>query len=355
MREAARILGEEKFHCIQIDLEGRAGPGSFIANLIRSVPKNVRESILTAWTQLGDVPGDLARMIKSAQSSDSDIAVNKDSERLFRAYWEMLADTFLKQAQKSEHPIILFLDELPFFCADQLKKGESPEFIEIFLATLRRWRQDENGIAMVISGSIGMRQLLRTHDIDGDHMNDLTEVWLEAPLRDDAAAMLDALANGAGYELWSRDLREAILDESADFMPSYLQKAFETILVVEAKSVADVKVAFEKHVRPDFEKTFFQQFNKRLERYGKEDPNLRAAAVEVMHVIACAQNGVGDRELAIRVASDLGLDQDRAQSLLFEMADDGFLRDSPTVGEVRFSMSLVERWFEQRFPTKAET
>lgn len=349
MEEVARILSDEGYCCIDLDLEGRAGPGSFISNLIAAVPKSLKDNILTSWMHLGDIPDSLLRMFGNVKNANGEFAVDEASEKLFRSYWETISDKFLEQVQKSDVRVVLFLDELPFFCYDQIERGVDPNFIGAFLATLRRWRQAKNGVAMAVSGSIGMRHLLRKHNIDSDHLNDLTEIHLSSPDRHDAGAMLDALAKGEGLTEWTAELRDAVLDECADFMPSYLQKAFEAIVITKTSAPKDVPLAFDEHVRPSFERSFFEQFEKRLRRYGPNNSAERETAIAMMRVVHQAEGSGADRDDVISQAIEKGLSADAAEDLIYELADDGFLRDSPERGETRFAMPLVRAWYARRF------
>jgi hypothetical protein len=177
MRETARKLKEGKaHHAIEIDLEGRSGPASFASKLIEEIPKPLRGKIVTSWTKLGGLPPALLKLIANlGQKSPSPLPTDNRTEGLMREYWELLAETVYAQAQDSTPKVVLFLDELPYFCEEQIEKGVPVRDVDTFLATLRRWRQS-GAIPMAIAGSIGIRHLVRVHKLRADHFNDLTPI-----------------------------------------------------------------------------------------------------------------------------------------------------------------------------------
>lgn len=346
MRETARILKAGKVHHpIEIDLEGRSGPASFASKLIEEIPKPLRAKIVTGWSKLGGLPPALAKLIGSlGPKSAGGLPTDAKTEGLMRAYWEALAETVHAQASASQPRVVLFLDELPYFCEEQIEKGVSVPEIDTFLATLRRWRQS-GAIPMAIAGSIGIRHLVRTHGLRADHLNDLTPVTLEALSADDAKAMLAALAAHKTVDWWSAEIGEAVVSGAPDLIPSYLQRAFSEVIAREAKTAEAVSQALHGRMKAEFEQGFFDQFTKRLRRYGKGEASARAALTAV---------GAADPEPVDRTTVEAAIARagvktsDAVEDTLLTLVEDGFLHVDATAGTAAFAYRLVANWWQSR-------
>ncbi|MDX8400854.1 MAG: hypothetical protein R8K20_11505, partial [Gallionellaceae bacterium] len=161
--------------------------------------------------------------------------------------------------------VVLVIDELPWLCRSILQ-GDSTKGVarvDVLLAALRRWRS--KGVTMLLMGSIGMIALGRQYGLDLNHLNDLGALNVPPFEPDEAQALVDALAVGGEIEDWSRAHTAALLEETVAFYPAMLQKGFEqTTLGGRAASIERFPDLFAEKVRPDFDDTFYQQFDKRL-------------------------------------------------------------------------------------------
>lgn len=344
MKEAARLLKEGKaHHPIEIDLEGRSGPAAFASKLIEDIPKPLKGKIVSGWTKLGGLPPALLKLL-GGLGQKSPLPTDAKTEGLMREYWELLSETVYAHAKDSKPRVVLFLDELPYFCEEQIEKGVSVAEIDTFLATLRRWRQS-GAIPMAIAGSIGIRHLVHTHGIRADHLNDLTPITIEALLPDDAAAMLAALAAHKSIAWWSDDIGKAIVAGAPDLIPSYLQRAFAEVVAREAKTPEAVGSALHGRMKAEFEQGFFDQFTKRLRRYGKGEKAARAA-------LACV--GAGDPEPVAREDVEAAIagagvkSADAIEDTLLTLVEDGFLHVDASAGTAAFAYRLVANWWRTR-------
>jgi len=346
MKEAARILREGKdHHPIEIDLEGRSGPAAFASKLIEEIPKPLRGKIVTGWTKLGGLPPALLKLLEGfGQKSPSPLPTDSKTEGLMREYWELLSETVYTNAKDSKLKVVLFLDELPYFCEEQIVKGVPVAEIDTFLATLRRWRQS-GAIPMAIAGSIGIRHLVRTYGIRADHLNDLTPITIEALTASDATEMLAALAAHKQIGWWSLELGKAVVDGAPDLIPSYLQRAFAEVVARDARTPEAAAAALQGRMKAEFEQGFFDQFTKRLRRYGKGEKAARAA-------LACV--GASDPEPVNRDAveeaiSNAGVkSQDAVEDTLLTLVEDGFLHVDASAGTAAFAYRLVANWWRSR-------
>lgn len=339
MRESARLLAAEGYLPIEIDLQGRSGPAAFASNILSKIPKDLRASVFTSWARLGGLPPALTQIF--TKGGDSALPTDAATEALFREYWEGLSDVVQAQALASDKRIIFFFDELPYFCEQQIARGAEPRAVDDFLATLRRWRQA--GLSMAIAGSIGMRHVLRSHKLDPDHLNDLTPIPIQALSPAEALLMLERLALAAKLDWWTAVHGQAILDEAPDLLPSYLQAAFGAARPLDPHEPADVRAALRRNVRSQFETGFFDQFSKRLQRYGPEAPIAQALFSKVL------DQGVVSREALIeQVQTGASKSPEQASEFLQSLVEDGFLAPSGEPGEYEFAFKMVETWWRRR-------
>ena len=341
LKETSRLLEERgDILPIEIDLQGRSGPSAFAGRLIGKIPKDLRGEITTAWTKLGGLPAGLVEIVKKA---DVGIPTDSKTDDLFREYWEALSDVVQEQAARSPKRIVLFLDELPYFCEQMIERGTPPSFVDDFLATLRRWRQQ--GLSMAIAGSIGMRHVLRKHNLDPDHLNDLTPVPLQSLTDAEAKQMLNALAEGTGVSWWSDDYVTAVLAEAPDNLPSYLQSAFSKIRALGTPTPDEAVEVIRRDVRFSFETGFFDQFDKRLTRYEADAPAARAV------LAALSTKSPQGRPDLVAVLRDHGVESDdQANEFIASLAEDGFIAPSGDADGFGFAFRMVETWWRRKTP-----
>lgn len=338
LREVARRLALEDIHPIEIDLQGRSGPAAFASNILAKIPKDIKSTIMTSWARLGGLPQSLTQLF--TKGDDTVLPTDAATEALFREYWEALSDVVQAQIMKSQKRIILFLDELPYFCEEQIERGVPPRTVDDFLATLRRWRQA--GVSMVIAGSIGMRHVLRVNGLNPDHLNDLTQIPLQPLKEAEAKLMLERLALGAELAWWTEQHSEAILAEAPDLIPSYLQKAFMSARALDEHRSEDIKAALRRDVRTDFVSGFYDQFNKRLSRYKDQ-------AVSAQAVLKLLLGGPKLRVDIIASLEASGIASDyQAGEFLREMIEDSFVSPTEEDGQYKLAYKMVESWWRQR-------
>ena len=275
------------------------------------------------------------------KGGDSALPTDAATEALFREYWEGPSDVVQAQALASDKRIIFFFDELPYFCEQQIERGASPRAVDDFLATLRRWRQA--GLSMAIAGSIGMRHVLRADNLNPDHLNDLTPIPIQALSPDDAALMLERLPSPQKLTWWTVAHGQAILDEAPDLLPSYLQAAFAAVRPLDPHEPADINATLRRNVRSQFETGFFDQFNKRLQRYGDE-----AALAQTLFNTILASGVVPRDSLIQQIQSGASKSAEDASEFLQSLVEDGFLAPGAEPGEYEFAYKMVEAWWRRR-------
>lgn len=249
----------------------------------------------------------------------------------------------IKTALKAAGPIVLFLDELPFMLRNMMAGEYKPVDAERFLATLRDWRMN-CGVRMLLSGSLGFAQLARHHQIAvADHIGDVPPALLPPLGRDEAIAMVEALARGEHATDWTPALSAAIVDASAETWPIFLQYGFSAVVRAKVRDPAKVPAAIDAGVRQALDETFYQQFTIRLSRYGEDESPARHVLRTVM--------AAGDAPAPF-AAIDAALEKhhalERRDDLLEALREDDFIMFDTETQTIRPASRLVPVWVRAR-------
>lgn len=268
-----RLRAETKITVIHINVQNVTRIRDFMAMVFAEIPSTSRtaaarkkfienpalQNIFTAVA---------TRVIGKQPISDTGGLVNEFDHA---AIWVGDIEATLKAAG----PIILIIDELPYMMRAMLGRHYKPADAEQFLAMLISWRK-ESGVRMLFAGSIGLRQFSRESGVRvGDLLSDVVPVDLPPLAPHDAIAMVDALARGESAANWSTALSPAIVVESAETWPIFLQYGFDAIHRVGTRDPASVGTILAEPVRPALDATFYQQFSTRLAQYGKDETGAR--------------------------------------------------------------------------------
>lgn len=243
--------------------------------------------------------------------------------------------------------IVLVIDEFPWLCRSILQGDEAKgkARVDVLLAALRRWRN--KGVRMLLMGSIGMVSLGRQYDLDLSHLNDLGPLSVPTFGEDEAKALVDALAAGGNISGWTPAHTAALLEETVAFYPAMLQKGFEqTTLGGIAVGLERFPEVFAEKVRPDFDSSYYQQFDKRLKHY-RDLPGLLLGLLDtILQTVMKAKTPVDWEDLAAGSAAtdaDLG-------DVLHILHEDGFLamREGRDSQHWRPTSGLVTAWWKRR-------
>lgn len=248
--------------------------------------------------------------------------------------------------------VALVIDEFPWLCRSILlgdaDKGAAR--VDVLLAALRRWRN--KGVRMMLMGSIGMVALGRRYGLDLSHLNDLNPLNVPPFEHGEAKALVDALAAGGNIDGWTEDHTAALLEETVAFYPAMLQKGFEqATLGGRAASVERFPDLFAEKVRPDFDGTYYQQFDKRLKLYRDLPEPLPAVLEGAMLAVMKAGGPVAWDALHAALSRDGEVADADLGDALNILREDGFLavrvqRDGSQ--QWRVASGLMQAWWNQR-------
>jgi hypothetical protein len=222
--------------------------------------------------------------------------------------------------------LVLVVDEFPWLCRSILQsdKERGKSRVDVLSAALRRWRS--KGVPMLLMGSIGMVALGRQYDLDLSHLNDLSPLCVPPLEPDEAKALVDALAAGGNISGWTEDHTAALLDETVAFYPALLQKGFEqTTLGKRAAKIERFADVFADKVRPDFDGTYYQQFDKRRKLYRELPEPLPVLLEGVLLTVMKAKSPVSWDDLYEKLTEGREVADADLGDALNILREDGFL------------------------------
>ena len=118
----------------------------------------------------------------------------------------------------SGHRVVFILDEISVLAQAMAEKEEGAA--EEFLRSLRRTRQQVDGVSMVLAGSIGLHHVVRDITV----LNDLSEVDVGPLSHEDAVYLAQCLLLGEHVPTEDRDRLARVLATAASDVPYYVQK-----------------------------------------------------------------------------------------------------------------------------------
>jgi hypothetical protein len=324
---------------VYVDVQGQDRIDSIVGALIAALPTTDVGGKLTSSlaTPRANKAIEFWHRLRGRQAS----ALPSPREVLHQV--ELMKGDFCAILARQERAIVLLIDELPFLITNMLDGGLKPAEVNAFLATLRSWRHDGK-LPMLLSGSMGLRWLVRERGISRENFNDLVPYTTPVPLSDDEArSMLRALAAGENCAWIDETVIDLIVAESAAKYPSFLQFAFGRVKSHNARSPESVRRVFADHIRPSLDEDFYDQFDTRMARY-EEDEKLAARAI-----LRCVDGGDGNPISLSSIDSVLaGREIGVRDELLVSLVEDGFIRVDTKFGTIAFSSPLVETWWRSK-------
>ena len=302
---------------VKEDAQGIGSEVELLAAILRQLPAN---GLQAKVTQLITEDNSIA---KTARDWFNKTTGGKPGDAL--AYFGPIMAAIEKAIDRSDR-LVLVLDEFPWLCRSILQSdGERGKArVDVLLAALRRWRG--KGVAMLLMGSIGMVALGRQYDLDLSHLNDLSPLCVPPLEPDEARALVAALAAGGKISGWTADHTAALLEETVAFYPALLQKGFEqTTLGKRAAKIERFADLFAEKVRPDFDGTYYQQFDKRRKLYRELPEPLPVLLEGVLLAVMKAKSPVSWDDLYEKLTEGHEVADADLGDALNILREDGFL------------------------------
>ncbi|MEM9824624.1 MAG: hypothetical protein AAF985_26285 [Bacteroidota bacterium] len=258
----------------------------------------------------------------------------KDKMMAYNQAFEDLVKDFFQSEKNGQ--VFLFIDELPFFFENISKddEGKTKE-IQMLLTNLRNWR--DAGIPIGITGSLNLHQQLEYLGLSRKLLAGLNTITLDTFTRAESEALFTRLLANKHCDWWTEEITHKLLDLLPDYIPYFLQYAFNTIIVNECKTANEVEEVYNNDIIPGLIKDFMYQFEERLKFFDHSD---RAAAMILLDHIA----KMGTPNL-VALQTKIGKSFD--YKVLISLMDYEFITLSGQQ-QYTFTLNIIKNWWKQK-------
>ncbi len=338
-----RLAPSEEVCVIYIDAQQIVRFDTFLELLCKGIKKNkhwIRRAknnpqVRAALDML--LSSDLVKLKQPTEKSDPNHRQSFADALRFQELWSGRLDIVLR----SDVPIVLIIEELPFMIRNMLQNGHSVSDITTMLATLRHWR-NECGVRMLLSGSLGLRQIERDHDVAiADHMGDILPVFVNPLARDNAIAMINRLAQGERIDGWNQSVSETIVDTVAETWPVFLQHGFNAVANTSERGSDAVRELVKASNAVPLDETFYKQFTTRLGRYGDDEKPSRL-------ILSIIKSGNDQPVSFAAIDAALVAHPERRDDVMEALREDDFIRFDTASQTAWLASKLVPVWIAAR-------
>ena len=230
VRELLRRLDNaEAYETVFVDLERAHTASDAIAELAVQA-----QSVQTAGHRIRDV---FANALQNLSRRVEEISLNEMKIKLRAGIdegnWQLRGDQVLAALAESSKPVVLAIDELPLL-VNRLLKGyeyqitpERRQATDRFLSWLRQSGQEQRGIVMIVSGSIGLEPILQQAGLSAQ-INIFSPFELRPWSRETAVECLGALAHTYALDLPSK-VRFEMCRRLRCCVPHHVQQFFDLL------------------------------------------------------------------------------------------------------------------------------
>ena len=265
-------------------------------------------------------------------------------DALLSAYWQMVSAAIRKALESETSRPILIVDEFTYLIGNLLKRPNGAEDVDKLLAAMREWRAE--GMTMLLTGSIGLTALARTHGVTVEHLNDLQPFTVPELTAEEARDFVRQATQPAGKR-WTEAHTEAFFAESDVLYPCFLVRSLLQLGSDNPPEPAAFPHIFEEYVRSDLHEDFYGQFNRRFMAYKKLPSDEQAKLIlPALKAIMEAEGPVPQETLQseppftrVDLAVALGM-----------LHEDGFIQPRERAGGVRLwkpGSSLASGWWRR--------
>ena len=245
--------------------------------------------------------------------------------------FENLVTSFFKNTEN----VFLFLDELPFFFENIGNEPKNIKEISQILTNLRSWRH--GGLAMGITGSLNLHQQLEHLGISRKLLAGLNTIELDPFTKKESQAFIEELLRIDKYDWWTAAITEKLLSLLPDYVPYFLQYAYNEIAVNECRTPAEVEEVYHNEIMSGLFKDFIYQFDERLGVFKGDELKV---AMSILDTIAL-QEDIKLTDLQEKI------DQPFNYEILVKLIDYEFLKLSG-LQEYSYSLQIIKNWWEAK-------
>lgn len=333
LQQTAYLLRKEDKDniCIELDCQTFNTMLNFYKGLYNEMPKSMQTHFKKFLKDSQQLPTKLLDYVTNIFDS-VEIAGNKidfqDKLMNYSKPFEDLVTAFFKETEN----VYLFLDELPFFFENIGKAEQNISEITQVLSNLRSWRHA--GLAIGITGSLNLHQQLEHLGISRKLLAGLNTIELDSLTLEESTEFINELLKTDKYDWWTPEITATLLDFLPDFVPYFLQYAYNEIAVNECKTPSEVEEICHNEIMSGLFKDFIYQFDERLKIFKEDDLK---SAMSILDVIALDE--------------DIDLTQLQKKSketfiydVLVKLIDHEFIKLSG-LQEYSYTLKIVKNWW----------
>lgn len=318
-----------------IDGQGLQSLSDFLARLFTAMPKG--EGFMNkALGLVSKGPAQVALQAVAQGTGHQDAVLS--------AYWQLVSAAIRKALESDTAKPILVIDEFTYLIGNLLKRPEGAQDVDKLLAAMREWRA--GGMTMLLTGSIGLTALARTHGVNVEHLNDLQPFTVPELTQEEAREFVRQ-ATRSSEGRWTAVHTKEFFAQSDILYPCFLVRGLLQLGVDNPPEPTDFARIFEDYVRSDLHEDFYGQFNRRFMAYkGLPNDEQERLILPALKAIFEADEPVSQDALMCEppfTRVDLAV----ALGMLHE---DGFIQPRERPGGERFwrsGSSLASAWWRR--------
>ncbi len=333
---------------LRINLETCTSPSEMMAALMSALSEEkprwhqtlgkLKESTLSA-----------IRLIDTVSIAGNEIRLAKGGD------WKKPAEAFLKQLTRHAGRITFLLDEFPILVDTAAKQDRDD--CEAMLRWFREWRQRtaDSGIRFLVTGSIGLRNVVRRHNL-ADTVNDFDTNDLPPLSQSDALDLIAALAQGENIPLDEKHAKQ-IIQLTGNAYPYFLQifvaeigdhLASHSEAELTPKTLQDI---YQTRIVAGPKNQYLPHMWDRLDTVLKPDETKIAKAI--LRAVAKQSEGFSSEQITeaarASVPDSCNLDSSTLQYVIDVLKHDGYLlQDTVAPHRTRFFSHLLRDYWTRR-------
>lgn len=335
LKQTAFLLRKEndKNICIELDCQTFTNVYDFYKGLYNEMPKSLKDRFKKFLDDSKRLPkkfiDSITDVLDAVQVGDTKIDF-QDKLMNYSKPFEELVTTFFKETEN----VFLFLDEVPFFFENIGNEEKHIKEITQILTNLRSWRHA--GLPIGITGSLNLHQQLEHLGISRKLLAGLNTIELEPLTKEESRSLINKLLESEKNDWWTPAITERLLDLMPDFVPYFLQYAFNEIVVEECRTPESVEEVFHNEIMGGLFKDFIYQFDERLAVFkGGELKD----AMSILDIIALEDISLDD--LQDKIGATFNYD------ILVKLIDNEFITLSGNQ-EYSFTLQMIKNWWIQK-------
>jgi len=336
LQQSAYLLQKEdiKHICIELDCQSFHNMLDFYKGLYEEMPKSMQTKFKKFLSDSKQLPKKLIDAVTDIFDSVEILGSKVDFQDKLVNYskpFESLVTSFFKNTEN----VFLFLDELPFFFENIGNEPKNIKEISQVLTNLRSWRHA--GLAMGITGSLNLHQQLEHLGISRKLLAGLNTIELDPFTKKESQAFIEELLQIDKYDWWTPVITEKLLSLLPDYVPYFLQYAYNEIAVNECSTPTEVAEVYHNEIMSGLFKDFIYQFDERLRMFKGDELKV---AMSILDIIAL-QEDINLTDLQNRVGELFNYD------ILVKLIDSEFLKLSG-LQEYSYSLKIIKNWWEAK-------